>query len=170
MDNVLQRQQALREARENDQREKNDPGKKNAKEEGKESILKNKNPQNVAKSALKAVSAFSSAKPHDMVYFFAMMAAVLKDILDFIAITGIGYLFVLAFTFIISIFIFFMMLLGSFFDGSSGMKKQKHIKNYLVLLGGTTTEMIFGLNFLPITTFTVFLIYFMILKNRKENS
>ncbi|MDQ1283819.1 MAG: hypothetical protein QG620_167 [Patescibacteria group bacterium] len=112
-------------------------------------------------SLLFQISIFS-----DWMYGLAIFAAVLKDIIDF---TGLGSLpgIGTVITFCISIFIGFMMLLGSFTNGA-GRRHQKIIKSWLILLGGTTIEMLFGLNFLPVETLTVLSVYVLYLAGKKQ--
>lgn len=104
----------------------------------------------------------------DWMYGLAMMAAMLKDMLDIAGATGILYIMVVVATFLCSIFIAMMMLLGSFSNGA-GRAQQKMIRSWLVLLGGTTVEMLFGINFLPIETLTVLIVYVMMLSSRAES-
>jgi hypothetical protein len=66
-----------------------------------------------------------------------------------------------------------MMLLGNISDGGSGANKKgkqtaNMFKRGLVLLGGTTAEMLFGINFLPWETITVLIIYAMVLSAKKQ--
>lgn len=102
----------------------------------------------------------------DIPYVIAFGAAILKDALDlaFIgSLPGIGTVI----TICASILIFFMMLLSG-----AGQKKKMAkgmIKKGLTLIGGTIAEMIgFGLNFFPIETATVLLVYLMELADRKK--
>lgn len=104
----------------------------------------------------------------DWMYGLALFAAVFKDLFDLIEVTGIGYIIVIITTFCCSIFIAFMMILGSFSNGF-GRMQQKVIRSWLVLLGGTTAELLFGVNFLPIETLTVLIIYAMLLSDRKQS-
>ncbi|MFA7319281.1 MAG: hypothetical protein WC022_01655 [Parcubacteria group bacterium] len=100
----------------------------------------------------------------DWPYALALIAAILKDIFDLMEVTGIGYALVIVFTFLCSIFIAMMMLLGG---GSSTRHQQKIIRSWLILLSGTTMELIFGIDLLPIETLTVLIIYFLLLVDRK---
>lgn len=100
----------------------------------------------------------------DWPYALALIAAVLKDIFDLMEVTGVGYALVIVFTFLCSIFIAMMMLLGG---GSGARHQQKIIRSWLVLLSGTTAELIFGIDLLPIETLTVIIIYFLLLADRK---
>jgi hypothetical protein len=115
-----------------------------------------------------AVSLFAQMKPlNDWMYFLAIMMAMLKDILDILTLSGVLYILVIVITFLTSIFIALMMILGEFSTGI-GRQKQKMIRKWLVLLFGTTSEMIIGLNFLPITTLTVAIVYALVLLERKN--
>lgn len=86
-------------------------------------------------------------------YMPAFAVALLKDLLDLVLIgslPGIGTIITVCF----SLLIFFLLML----NGSG--KKYSLTKKSLLLAGGAIVEGIFfGLNFLPIETMTVFLIY-----------
>jgi hypothetical protein len=103
---------------------------------------------------------------NDIPYIVAFGMAILKDILDLAvigALPGIGTVL----TIIASITIFFMMLLSG--SGSSKKMAGGMIKKGLVLAGGTIFEMVgFGLNFFPMETATVLLVYLMELADRKK--
>ena len=105
----------------------------------------------------------------DWMYGLALFAAIFKDLLDLIEATGVLYVVVIVATFCVSIFIAMMMILGSSSNGGHGRKQQKMIRSYLILLGGTTVEIVFGLNFLPVETLTVLIIYALLLSDRKQN-
>jgi hypothetical protein len=112
-------------------------------------------------------SLLSGANPFsDWMYGLALFAAILKDLLDLLDLTGIGYLIVFIATICCSAFIAMMMLLGSITNGT-GRAQQKMIRSWLILLGGTTVELIFGIDILPIETITVLIVYFMLLSARK---
>jgi hypothetical protein len=109
----------------------------------------------------------------DWMYGLALMAALFKDLLDFVEVVGFLYVIVIISTFLVSIFIGFMMLLGSFYNFSEGSKRidntqRKIIRSWLVLMGGTTAEMLFGVNILPIETLTVLILYGFVLSARKQ--
>lgn len=104
----------------------------------------------------------------DWMYGLALMAAILKDLLDISQATGILYILVLVTTLCCSIFIAMMMILGSFTHSGTGRVQRKIIRSWLVLLSGTTAELLFGVNFLPIETLTVFIIYGLMLMERKQ--
>ena len=103
----------------------------------------------------------------DLAYIPAFFAAVLKDLLDPIGIGSLPAIGTVV-TICISIFIGFMMLLA----GAHGKGKfvKGMMKRFLVLVGGTGTEMLFGINIVPIETFTVVIIYIMVLAERKQES
>ena len=151
-----QKEQELKDARRADQRK----SAKNTLNEAK----------NLAKSATPwgAAALFAHASIGDWMYWLAIFAAILKDILDIIEFTGIGYIIVIVITICISIFIG-MMMLGSFSTGH-GRADQRIIRSWITLLGGTTVEMLFGINILPIETFTVLLVYAFALSARAQAS
>ena len=103
----------------------------------------------------------------DWMYFLALLAAIFKDLLDFIEFAGITYIIIIVLTICISIFIGMMMMLGSFSNGQ-GRAQQKIIRSWLTLLTGTTAEMVFGINILPIETMTVAIIWGFALSARKQ--
>ena len=92
-----QKEQELKDARRADQRK----SAKNTLNEAK----------NLAKSATPwgAAALFAHASIGDWMYWLAIFAAILKDILDIIEFTGIGYIIVIVITICISIFIGMMM-------------------------------------------------------------
>ena len=104
-------------------------------------------------------------RTHFFIYGAALSAALLKDILDFI---GIGSLPAIGtvITICVSIFIFLMMLLAG---ASSKMKIATSIvRRYLILGVGTVIEFLFGLNFLPVMTLTVLVIWLMAAAETKQ--
>lgn len=126
--------------------------------------------KNLAKSATPwgALKLLAKANPiTDWMYGLAFVAAIFKDFLDFVEITGFLYIIVIISTFLVSIFIAMMMLLGSFTTGH-GRRDQKIIRSWLILMGGTTAELLFGVNILPIETVTVALIYMFALSARAQ--
>jgi len=169
----LQKQNELRATRDRDRREKarttlkkNNTGKnkgqaKNTINDAK-NLAKNATPWGIL-SLLGEFKLFS-----DWMYGLALFAAVFKDILDLIEATGVLYIVVIVATFCVSIFIAMMMILGSVSSGH-GRKQHKIIRSWLILLGGTTAEIIFGVNFLRIETLTVLIIYALLLSDRKQN-
>lgn len=86
-------------------------------------------------------------------YMPALLIALMKDLLDltFIgSLPGIGTVV----TFCFSILIFFLLMLAG-----SGQNYTLAKKGLLLLVGTVAEGILFGLNFLPIETMTVFLIY-----------
>jgi len=129
-----------------------------------------KNLKDLAKSAtpIGAPSLAKYIELTDLLFVLPLMIAILKDLLDLV---GIGSLPAIGtvITFMASILIgLFMLMLGG---GGGKRKVAKAIVRYLVLIGGTATEgFLFGLNFMPIETLTVIIVYWLILKERKEVS
>ncbi|HAI73959.1 MAG TPA: hypothetical protein DCS28_03775 [Candidatus Moranbacteria bacterium] len=106
----------------------------------------------------------------DIFFIVAIMTAVLKDVLDFLAVGSIPVIGT-ALTFMASITIIAAMFIcGSRSSSKSKGKKitEKIAKKWGTLAGGTIFEMLFGLNFIPVETITAFVIYIFILQERKE--
>jgi hypothetical protein len=107
----------------------------------------------------------------DWMYGLAIFVALFKDfILDP---TGLGSLPAIGtvITFCVTIFIVFMTILGGFMNNIGGRKQyrqQQALRSWLVLIGGTGAEMIFGINFLPIETVSILLVYSFVLIERKR--
>lgn len=168
----IQKYRELRDARNKNRQEKARKTFKKNSTGRKKGLTKNniRDAKNLLKNAtpLGLFSLIFQMKPFsDWMYGIALLAAVSKDILDIISATGIGYILVLITTLCVSILIAFMMLLGSFSSGY-GRSQQKIIRSWLILGGGTTIELIFGVNFLPIETTTVVIIYALMLSARKQ--
>jgi len=171
-----QKMQELEESRERDKRKKTREALKKH-SIGKNRGLAKQTIRNAKKQDLKALKKLATpwgalglifqGKLSDWMYWAALFAAMLKDFLDWMllgSLPGVGTVITLG----ISIFIAAMMLLGSFTTGH-GRTQQKIIRSWLVLLAGTTAEMIlFGVNFLPIETFAVLIIYGFVLAERKQ--
>lgn len=104
----------------------------------------------------------------DWMYGIALLFAILKDILNFIEVSGIGYALVVIATLLCSIFIAMMMLLGRMANGSVSQKQGKVILSWLILLGATIVELIPGVNFIPEETLAVIFIYILLLMDRKD--
>ncbi len=127
-----------------------------------------KNTKNLVKSAT-PWGAASLVKylflTHPFCYLSALLAALLKDLLDF-GIIGSLPVIGTVLTLCASIFIFFMLLLA----GSSGKMKivNSIVRRYLILTVGTLIEFFFGINFLPILTLTVLVIWFMAAAEKKQ--
>jgi len=101
----------------------------------------------------------------DMPFVAAVGAALLKDILDLV--TAITVILPWIFSLLCGIFIFMMLLLA----GASGKRNgaQRILNKLLMTLGGSIADGIPGLDFFPIETFTVAIIYVMTLKERVED-
>ncbi len=95
----------------------------------------------------------------------ALTAAMLKDLLDFVGIgslPAIGYVVTLCVSSVIGIMVF---IAGS---GSKKRNRAKSLIKKLVTLGGGTVveSLLFGLNFLPIETLTVIVLYHIVKKEK----
>lgn len=106
----------------------------------------------------------------DMPFVAAMGAAMLKDLLDLV--TGPTVILAILFSILCSIFIFMMLFLVS---SSENRKIGKNIatkygKKMITLLFGAILESVPAIDFLPIQTITVVIIYIVTLMERKENS
>lgn len=118
-----------------------------------------------AKNISQKLALFSYVNPFmDWLFGIALILAILKDILDF---TGIGSLpgIGTVVTLIVSLLIAFVMLLTG---SASKIKISKTAKKFLVLIGGTFIELIFGVDFMPIETAMVIYIIYSTLKSRQE--
>lgn len=119
-----------------------------------------KNPAQAVKSALQKTSLMLYFNPFiDWLYGIALAIALLKDILDFV---GIGSLPAIGtvITIVASLSIGFIMLItGSLFTA-------RWARRVGILLAGSVIEIIFGINFLPIETTIVILVFYMTLKSR----
>lgn len=97
----------------------------------------------------------------DWLYGIALSAALLKDIVDLV---GIGSLPVIGtvITLMATITIFAVMLItGNFF-------KKRWAKKIGVVFLGTAVEIIFGLNFLPVETAVVIIVFYLALDDRRK--
>jgi len=123
--------------------------------------------------ALRTLSAspFSLAKQvrlfADIPYGVALAAAILKDLLDYI---GVGSLPAIGtiITILVSILIGLMMLLAGSYDTYRATRRI--LLRYMILIGTTVSEFFFGLNFIPIETFGVILIYLIVLADRARTA
>lgn len=127
-------------------------------------------PLAIAKKAKDLVTAPTEIQPMDvLIYGLAIALALFKDLLD---LAFIGSLPVIGtvITFCISIAIGFLLL----FDGITLSQRQmarRMTRRFLVLIAGTMAEgLLFGLNFFPIETFVVIIIYWMSLADRKRST
>lgn len=100
----------------------------------------------------------------DWLFGIALSLALLKDILDWSLLGSLPLIGTLI-TFLVSVSIAFIMLI----TGSRGKSKvaKSLIKRFLVLISGTFVEMIvFGINFLPIESIVVMIVFYMTLVER----
>ena len=135
---------------------------------------KRRNLVNTAKTLAESATPWGAASlikylflTHPAIYAVCLMVALLKDVLDWV---GIGSLPAIGtiLTICVSIFIFLMLLLA----GSSSKIKMANsvVRRYLILGAGTLIEFLFGINFLPILTFTVLVIWFMAAAEKKQEA
>lgn len=121
-----------------------------------------RNRKEIKKRAQQVLSSMSLSRYvdpwKDWLFGIALIFAMLKDIMDF---TGLGMFF----TIFASIIIFFALFLA----GSGGKKNTaaSFIKKYGTLAIGTVIEFIFGIDFLPLETLIVVLVYFFTLQERQ---
>ncbi len=109
----------------------------------------------------------------DFFFAIAIMSSLLKDIVDFVAnaVPGLQLLGVVT-AFMAGIITWAAMLLCG--AGLRQSKKRSMIKSiftpdkWKVLIAGTVLEMLPIIDFLPLETITTFVIFILILKNRRE--
>jgi hypothetical protein len=103
----------------------------------------------------------------DWMYGIALCLAILKDVSDFVGLGSLPLIGTLI-TFCVSFTIGLIM----FITGSGGKSKSAKriakalIKRYGTLAAGTAVEMFFGLNFFPIETFMVIIVFYLTLQER----
>jgi hypothetical protein len=124
----------------------------------------------LAKKAKDIMSAPTEIKAMDVsIYGIAFTLALLKDLLDLAFIGSLPAIGTVI-TFCISMAIGAILL----FDGVSGAQRKiarNLTKRFLVLIAGTMVEgILFGLNFFPFEFFTVGIIYWMALVDRKKET
>lgn len=109
---------------------------------------------------------FTGEKPSAFLYLGVAMIALLKDLLDLVGIgslPGIGTVVTICFSFLI------WMLLFLFDKSSQGARSNIQLTRGLVLLGFGLVEAVgFGLNFLPIETTMVIVLYHLAKKAYKR--
>ncbi|MFZ5982233.1 MAG: hypothetical protein ACOYS2_01495 [Patescibacteria group bacterium] len=120
--------------------------------------------QSVATETKMALSLWKYLDPFmDWLFGIALSLAIIKDVLDFV---GVGSLPAIgtAVTFCVSFAIGLIM----FITGSRGAKKAVRgaLKRFGVLAGGTGIELFFGLNFFPIESAVVVIVFYMTLRER----
>jgi hypothetical protein len=127
-----------------------------------------KNPANTAKNIAESATPASLLKQidimSDMPYIAALGAALIKDLLDFVAAPTV--VLSVLFSILCSIFIFMMLMLV---DASGKRKVAKtFLKKIGFLLFGGILDSIPGIDFLPIESLTVAVIYYLTLVERKN--
>lgn len=111
---------------------------------------------------------FTGEKPPAFLYFGVSMIALLKDLLDFVglgSLPGIGFVVTFCLTFLIWI------LLTLFDTSSSSWKTRSNIRlarGLTVIFFGLIEAVGFGLNFLPIETVMVIVLYHLAKKAYKK--
>lgn len=105
---------------------------------------------------------FSGEKPSTILYGIVMVIALLKDMLDMLGVTGFLIPVVMIFTFCFSALIYLLLMA---FDRSGGSNNRKAI----VLLVTTVIEMVPLLDFLPIETAAIFILYQLAKREWKKN-
>ncbi|HBI17297.1 MAG: hypothetical protein UR60_C0012G0007 [Candidatus Moranbacteria bacterium GW2011_GWF2_34_56] len=124
----------------------------------------------VAKKAKDLITAPTEIQAMDIaIYGVAFSLALFKDLLDLAFIGSLPAIGTII-TICISMAIGFVLL----FDGISNSQRKvarRLTKKFLVLIAGTMAEgILFGLNFFPIETLTVFIIFWMSLADRKRSA
>ncbi len=125
----------------------------------------------IAKNIATAASLIGLLEITDLFFLVAIMAAIIKDILDCLVIPAlpiIGTALTLMASFVI---IASMLICGSSSVKSKSSKvndfASKAVKKWGVLATGTCFEFFFGLNFIPTETVTAIIIFVFILQERK---
>jgi len=115
-----------------------------------------------------AKDAFSIFKQIDMLgdmpFFFALCAAVLKDIMNIVTFETIILPFLTSI--LCGIFIYMMLYLGG--AGDKKKKTKKMMGKGLTILFGSLIDAIPGLDVIPIETITVLIVYVWVLFDRKN--
>lgn len=102
-------------------------------------------------------SKFTGTKPSTMLYLGLSCIALLKDLLDFTGVgsfPGIGTVVTICFSFLI-------WMLMTLFDRSGGKNSTKMARGLVLMFFSLVEAVGFGLNFLPLETFTVVILYMM---------
>lgn len=127
-------------------------------------------PLTIARKAKDTVTAPTEIQAMDIpIYGLAIALALFKDILD-LGVIGALPAIGTVITFCVSIAIGFLLL----FDGISSSQRKvarRMTRRFLILIAGTLAEgILFGLNFFPVETITVVIIYWMSLMDRKAET
>lgn len=100
---------------------------------------------------------FTGEKPSAMLYMGLSSIALLKDLLDFV---GVGSLPAIG-TVVTACFAFLIWMLMTLFDRSGGKQNNKMARGLVLLFFSLVEAVGFGLNFLPLETLTVIVLYMM---------
>jgi hypothetical protein len=117
-------------------------------------------------SAITPKGVFSAVKQIDLIgdipFACALGGAILKDLLDFVFAPTV-VLSILA-SILCSIFIFMMLVIAR----ATEKRKvaSRFIMKFFVIIGGSMADSFPGIDFLPIETITVFIIYYLVLHER----
>lgn len=138
---------------------------KNNLEKIRSTVSKAKNVPNIA-SLITHIDPFT-----DWLFGIALSLALLKDILDLVGIGSLPAIGTVV-TFIVSLSIGFIMLITGSRSKSKMMRSliKSGAKKYGVLVFGSIIEMIFGIDFLPIETTVVIIVFILTLQDRREAS
>ena len=135
-------------------------------------MIKDANPRGVAKATINEMRVAMGLSKHinpfmDWLFGIALSLAIVKDVLDFV---GIGSLPAIGTA--VTLCISFAIGLIMFLTGSRGARKAARgaLKRFGVLAGGTGAEMFFGINFFPIETAIVIIVFYMTLRERAMES
>jgi hypothetical protein len=126
----------------------------------------NKKRKSIKEAISLVTSILSSIEIRDVFFVVAIMAAMLKDISDYVAIGSLP-LIGTALTLMASITIIVGMLVsGSYKSRKKNKALKGSIKKWMILGGGTLMEIVFGINFLPMETITALLTFGLTLMER----
>ena len=118
-------------------------------------------PLKAAKSVAGSLSLSRYINPFmDWLFGIALALAILKDILDFVGIGSFPAIGTVV-TFIVSATIGFIMILTGSFSTARWARRA------VILLGGTLVEFVFGIDFLPVETAIVILVFKSTLEGRR---
>jgi hypothetical protein len=100
---------------------------------------------------------FTGVKPSLLLYLGLFFIAFLKDLLDFVglgSLPGLGTVVTICFSFLI-------WMLMTLFDRSGGKSNKKMARGLVLIFFSLVEALFFGLNFLPIQSVTVVVLYIM---------
>lgn len=107
---------------------------------------------------------FTGNRPSPMLYLGVGMVALLKDLLDFV---GLGSLPAIG-TIVTACFSFLIWMLLTLFDHSGGKGNRKQTQGLVLFFFSLVEGLGFGLNFLPVETLSVIVLYMMSKKAWKK--